>query len=62
MIVLEVESVTTTCGFAVPRYDYVGERDKLNDYAREKGEAGMAAYRRKHNRTSIDGLPTHLFE
>src|SRR5262245_10627663 len=62
VIVLDIDTVMTTCGFAVPLYDYRGERDKLNDYARQKGEDGMAEYRREHNQTSIDGLPTFLFD
>ena len=62
IIVLDIDTVMTTCGFAVPLFDYRGERDRLLDYAREKGEDGMAAYRREHNVTSIDGLPTHLFD
>jgi hypothetical protein len=62
MIFLDVESVQTSCGMAVPLLDYVGERDMLDRLAAAKGEAGMDAYRREKNRRSIDGLPTGLFE
>jgi hypothetical protein len=60
LIVIEVESVQTSCGFAVPFFDYVGERDTLIDYAEKRGPDGMAAYRAEKNQRSIDGLPTGL--
>jgi hypothetical protein len=28
----------------------------------KQGEAGLIEYQHKHNQTSIDGLPTKLFE
>lgn len=52
-----VHRVAKSCGFGVPFMDYVGERGEMRHYAIEYGEDGMAAFRRKHNRTSIDGLP-----
>ena len=57
IIVLDIESVQTSCGYAVPRYDFVAERDTLRKYAENKGEDGMAEYRRENNRVSIDGRP-----
>lgn len=62
MVLLDVESVQTSCGFAVPLFDYVGERDTLDRWARATGEEGLNEYRRKNNARSIDGLPTGLFE
>lgn len=49
--------VSTSCGYAVPRYDYVGDRDTLVRWAETKGEAELAEYRRKKNAQSLDGLP-----
>lgn len=60
IILLEIDSVQTSCGFAVPFYEFQGERDTLRRYAETKGEAGMAQYRMENNRVSIDGLPTGL--
>ncbi|MEO2003931.1 MAG: pyridoxamine 5'-phosphate oxidase family protein [Candidatus Poribacteria bacterium] len=57
IIVLDIESVQTSCGYAVPTYDFVAERDTLRKYAENKGEDGMAEYRRENNRVSIDGRP-----
>lgn len=62
IVLMDVESIMSTCGFAVPRYDYRGERDNLIDFACNMGEAGMDEYRHKKNQVSIDGLPTHLFD
>lgn len=58
MIVNHVTKVQTSCGFGVPFFDYVGERDALDKVAITKGEDGLAAYRREKNTRSIDGLPT----
>lgn len=61
LIVLEVESVQTSCGYAVPRYRYEGERETLARWAEKKGADGLADYWREKNQVSIDGLPTGLF-
>lgn len=57
IVLLNIESIMTSCGFGVPRMELIAPRPKLIEYAEKKGPAGMAAYRRKHNRTSFDGLP-----
>lgn len=60
IILLNIESVQTSCGFGVPVYDLVEERNTLIDWAENKDEAKIEAYWRQKNLTSIDGLPTHL--
>ena len=60
IIVTEIDQVMTSCGFAVPLYDFVGHRDTLIQYAEKKGDAGLMEYRRQKNVLSIDGLPTPL--
>jgi len=62
LIVLDVESVQTSCGYAVPRYTYAGERDTLARWAEKKGPIGLLDYWREKNQVSIDGLPTGLLE
>lgn len=57
VIVLDVERIADSCGFAVPLYEYQGERTQLVDFAVKKGEDGLAAYRNLKNVASIDGLP-----
>jgi hypothetical protein len=62
IIVLYIESVQTSCGYAVPHYELKAERDLLKKWAGNKGEDGLKEYRRDHNRHSIDGMPTGLNE
>ncbi|HEX8264701.1 MAG TPA: pyridoxamine 5'-phosphate oxidase family protein [Pyrinomonadaceae bacterium] len=62
IIVLEIESLQTSCGFAVPVYELKEEREKLVEWAENKGESGLLEYRQTKNKISIDGLPTHLNE
>jgi len=62
MILMDVTSVQTSCGFAVPLFDFAGERRELDRWAQAKGEEGLDAYRREKNVRSIDGLPTGLLE
>jgi Pyridoxamine 5'-phosphate oxidase len=60
IIVLHVESAQTSCGMAVPLYEFRDHRDLLIDWAAKKGDEGMKEYRRNKNTVSIDGLPTGL--
>ena len=62
LIVLDIESVQTSCGYAVPMYTYTGERDTLQRWAEKKGAVGLLDYWREKNQVSIDGLPTRLLE
>ncbi|KQR10522.1 pyridoxamine 5'-phosphate oxidase family protein [Cellulomonas sp. Leaf334] len=57
VIVVEVDRVSDSCGYAVPRMELVGERDLLPQHMERKGLDGQADYRRLKNRVSIDGLP-----
>jgi len=61
IVVLDIESIMTTCGFGVPMYEFQAHRTMLPDFTCKMGEERMDAYRREKNQTSIDGLPTHLF-
>ncbi len=62
IIVLDVESVQTSCGYAVPMYAYQGERDTLARWSEKKGAVGLLEYWREKNQVSIDGLATDLLE
>lgn len=57
---IDIESAQTSCGMSIPFYEYQGERNQLNDWAEEKGAAGIKEYWKEKNQTSIDGLPTNL--
>jgi hypothetical protein len=53
---VRVTRVADSCGYAVPRYRFEGERDQLGAWAERKGADGVEAYKQENNATSIDGL------
>ena len=55
---LRVDLVQNSCGMAVPLFDYIEDREQLNDWAQRKGSAGIADYWQEKNTTSLDGKPT----
>lgn len=57
VIVVDVERVTTSCGWGVPLYEFRGQREELDAWVAKKGPEGIADYRAKNNAASIDGLP-----
>lgn len=61
IIIANIHKVQTSCGYSVPLYEYLGERDHAFQWAANKGPEGLSQYRREKNRVSIDGLPTALF-
>lgn len=62
IIVLNVESLQTSCGFGIPLYEFKEDRPTLIDWAENKGADGIEKYWREKNQTSIDGLPTGIFD
>lgn len=62
IIVLNIESLQTSCGFGVPIYDLREERETLVEWAEKKGEDGIELYWKEKNRESIDGLPTKILD
>jgi hypothetical protein len=61
IIVADIDKVQTSCGFGVPYYEYLGERDQAQKWAEHKGADGLELYKQEKNRVSMDGLPTALF-
>lgn len=57
VIVVDVDRVTSSCGYAVPSYTFDGHRDRLIEWAEKRGDDGLVTYRANKNATSIDGLP-----
>ena len=57
-----VDLVQASCGFAVPLFDYVGERGQLSEWAVKKGEQGLRAFWERRNQFSLDGKRTHIME
>lgn len=59
---LEIDLVQTSCGMAVPFYDYIGEREQLRNWALKKGEEGLKEYWEQKNQFSLDGKPTNIID
>lgn len=57
---VSVDMMQSSCGYAVPFYDFAGERDVLKNWAIDKGEAGIDTYWDERNRSTIDGMPTYI--
>jgi hypothetical protein len=57
VVVVEIQRIADSCGYAVPLYDHAGQRDLLDQWAARKNDAALAAYRAQRNRRSIDDLP-----
>ena len=57
IIVVDVERVSTSCGFGVPVMQLQQPRQELQRWAERKGPAGVARYQAERNAASIDGLP-----
>ncbi|MBI3345184.1 MAG: pyridoxamine 5'-phosphate oxidase family protein [Gammaproteobacteria bacterium] len=52
----KVARISDSCGFAVPIFDYQGQRDLLDKWTEAKGDAKLKEYRQEKNARSIDGL------
>jgi hypothetical protein len=57
IIVVEVDRIADSCGYAVPLMELTSERDLLTRNAERQSSEELAAYRAKNNAASIDGLP-----
>ena len=57
---LSVELVQTSCGMAVPLFDYVEDRNQLKEWAINKGEDGVKKYWQERNTVSLDGKQTNI--
>lgn len=55
---MSIDMVQKSCGYAVPFFDHVADRDVLKSWAADKGAAGIEAYWSERNATTLDGAPT----
>ncbi len=62
IIALKINKVQTSCGYAVPTAEHFTERSTLKKWAEKKGDDGIKQYWKNKNVTSMDGLPTRIFE
>lgn len=54
---MKVDLVQSSCGFAVPFFEYQGEREMLKEWAEKKGPEGIEKYWHENNSKSLDGKP-----
>ena len=54
---VSITRIADSCGFGVPRYEFVEERDQLIRWADRKGTDGIHEYMKQNNRVSLDGIP-----
>jgi hypothetical protein len=52
-----VTRVMSSCGYAVPFFEFRGHRETLDSWAVNQGPEKLEAYRASKNQKSIDGLP-----
>jgi hypothetical protein len=57
IVVVALDRISSSCGFAVPLFDYVGDRTMLDDNFGRRSAENIAEYKRTKNAYSIDGLP-----
>ena len=57
---MDLELVQTSCGYAVPHYQYQGERDTLVKWSEKRGQSGIETYWRERNGVSLDGKDTGI--
>lgn len=62
IMVIEIDEAQTSCGYAVPQYELVRERQTLVKWAEKQGDDGLRDYWARKNVRSIDGLPTGMFD
>ena len=55
-IKVHLSRISDSCGYSVPRYDYIADRDVLLKWCENKGADGVLTYQRENNSRSIDGL------
>ncbi len=60
LMLMEVNAVQKSCGYAVPLFDYQGQRDTLMHWTDKKGADGIKTYWKERNSRSIDGKKTDL--
>lgn len=61
IFVLDLQMVYTSCGYAVPYYEFQGERPTLLNWTENKSDDELTEYWQEKNTLSLDGRDTGLF-
>ncbi len=59
---LKLDLVQTSCGYAVPFYEFKGERPTLDKWAEKSGKEGIEKYWSEKNTLSLNNKDTGIFE
>lgn len=57
---MTIDMVQSSCGYAVPFFDYQGDRTVLEGWSEGKGRDGIDAYWTDRNTKTLDGFPTYV--
>lgn len=60
VFLLDIDMVQSSCGMAVPYYNFEADRDDLAKSAEKQGKEGIEKYWLKKNQQSIDGFDTEI--
>tara|TARA_B110000037_G_scaffold217237_1_gene277878 strand:- start:639 stop:1184 length:546 start_codon:yes stop_codon:yes gene_type:complete len=60
IFIVDIDTVQTSCGYAVPLMELQGERDTLRKWSDAKGDEGITNYWKEKNQSTIDGTPTNI--
>lgn len=56
-VVVDIDCIRDSCGYGVPQYEFLRERDSLANWCEKKTEDELLQYRIDNNARSLDGLP-----
>lgn len=57
LVDIDVTRVSDSCGYGVPTFEKMSQREALDLWTQKRGADGLVAYRQQKNARSIDGLP-----
>ncbi len=57
---LNVDLVQASCGMSVPFFDYIEEREQLNNWIKKKSKNKLNEYWAEKNQFSLDGIATNI--
>ncbi|HIF09468.1 MAG TPA: pyridoxamine 5'-phosphate oxidase family protein [Sneathiellales bacterium] len=60
LMLVDIDQMQTSCGYAVPHMEISSHRDALDRWAESKGREGVLDYQQEINLISIDGLEIGL--
>ncbi len=62
IFIQDIKMVQSSCGMAVPYFEYQEDRDNLTDWSNKQDTAGIEKYWQRNNQQSIDGFETQIMQ